>query len=202
MESQFQTNVKWLTTLKLTVDNLTPLKGLYISCFWFGLHDGNFDIFDLFKNPSLGFKAISKDNKIIVLTKKFATSSASLFQGVIVSPFSELNKNKSDKTVSSIFPVNRKFDRPIYLSYAVKLITNQEIFIANTNRLAYPIFDKKGNFLGADFTISNSEVIDNTGGKDEFLGRLTEEDLPEIPILSGQNYKIARIKLGSLNPHT
>jgi Ca2+-binding RTX toxin-like protein len=47
-----------------------------------------------------------------------------------------------------------------YFSYASMIIPSNDFFISNGNERAHEIFDAQGNFLGADFIILGSQVLD------------------------------------------
>ena len=158
MESRCQTNFKKPITLKLTVENLTSLKELYLSHFWFGLHDGNFDTFDLEEGRTQGRKRTAEDGNIMTLTKKFTSSGFGIFQGIIVGLFRPLTNTSAANTISFIFSINSEIKRQIYFSYKAEIIQN-DTFIANKDKFAHQIFDREGNFLGADLTVFSSEVI-------------------------------------------
>lgn len=154
MESRVKNNCNTLMTLKLTVENLTLLKELYISHFWFGLHDGNFDTFDL-EHPT---KNTAEDVNLINVTQDFTTCSSGIFQGILIGLFRPLVNTKMANTASFIFPISRKIQHQVYFSYKALMIQN-DCLIANKNKIAHQIFDREGNFIGADFMVCSSQVI-------------------------------------------
>ena len=156
-ETGFKNHVK-MTTLKLTVENLTPPKELCISHFWFGLHDGNFDTLHLEDPTRQGIKRTAEDGNLMNLTQEFTTSGSGIFQGIIVGLFRPLGNTSAANTVSFTFSINTEIKRQIYFSYKAVIIGN-DTFVANQDKLAHQIFDTEGNFIGADFIVFSSEVI-------------------------------------------
>lgn len=156
-ETESKNHIK-MTTLKLTVENLTPPKELCISHFWFGLHNGNFDTFDLEDPTRQSIKQTAGDGNLMNLTQKFITSGSAIFQGIIVGLFRPLANTSAANTVSFTFSINTEIKRQIYFSYKAVIIGNHT-FLANQDKLAHQIFDIEGNFIGADFIVFSSEVI-------------------------------------------
>ncbi|MEM1343199.1 MAG: spondin domain-containing protein, partial [Pseudomonadota bacterium] len=50
-----------MTTLRITVTNDSPTGGTFLTPFWFGLHDGGFDLFDVGGTTAPGLEAIAED---------------------------------------------------------------------------------------------------------------------------------------------
>jgi RTX calcium-binding nonapeptide repeat (4 copies) len=92
-----------------------------------------------------------------------------------------------------------------YFSYASMIIPSNDFFISNGNERAHQIFSDQGNFLGADFTVLGSQVLDagsevndeipantaffgqqtpNTGVTENGVVRLATGFIPDGPILS------------------
>lgn len=61
------------------------------------------------------------------------------------------------------------------------IIPSNDAFIANEDRLAYPLFDKEGNFISADFIVPGSAVMDaGTEVNDEMPVNAAGVGLPEM----------------------
>ncbi len=58
------------------------------------------------------------------------------------------------------------------------IIPSNDAFVANGNPLAFPIFDSAGGFLGADFTVLGSQVLD--------AGTEVNDELPMNTAFFGQ----------------
>ncbi len=99
---------------------------------------------------------------------QFATSPAGLnggTQGMVftdnrVPPFF-LVQNPGE-TISTTVTIDREnIANNRYLNYAAMLFPTNDGFIANDDPQAIEIFDKNGNFIGVDLTISGDDVLDS-----------------------------------------
>lgn len=160
-----------IVTLKVTVENLAPPNGLFLSRFWFGLHDGSFDSFDLGERASLGIKRLAEDGDPKTLASEFSSSGAEVVQGTIFGPSDILGDIGPGTTVSLTFAFDGSLARNLYFSYATMVLPSNDAFIANEDRLAHQIFNNQGSFVGADLIVLGSEVLD--------AGTEVNDELPE-----------------------
>ncbi|MEM9162398.1 MAG: spondin domain-containing protein [Cyanobacteria bacterium P01_F01_bin.4] len=166
-------------TLRITVDNLAPTNGNFLTPVWFGLHDGSFDIYD--RDVSLddfpGTEALVEDGNNEPLAARFSDTVPDGVQGNLFGPnIPPVGPGESSSLTVDVDAANQ------YFSYASMVIPSNDAFIANGNPLAHQIFDDAGNFIGADFLVLGSEVLDGgTEVNDElafstaFLGQATPD---------------------------
>ncbi|MEO0519651.1 MAG: spondin domain-containing protein [Cyanobacteria bacterium P01_A01_bin.116] len=147
-------------SIKITVDNLSPENGTLLTPAWFGFHDGNFDLYDRNEPITAGLERLVEDGTIEPLNAEFLAAGAGSVQGAIVGP--ELTAGPIDPGESTSFTIDLdgSAESSRYFSYASMVIPSNDFFIANGNPLAHQIFDDMGNFLGADFVVAGSEVLD------------------------------------------
>lgn len=79
---------------------------------------------------------------------------------------------------SMTFSLNGLLASSRYFSYATMIIPSNDAFIANGNPMAHRIFDDAGNFLGADFIVLGSSVLD--------AGTEVNDELPMNTAFFGQ----------------
>ncbi len=96
-----------------------------------------------------------------MLSEEFLASKAGFIQGVITGD-GGANPGVIDvgEKTTFTFTVDRSLASSRYFNYASMILPSNDAFIANGNPYAHEIFDMDGNFLGADFTIAGSEVLD------------------------------------------
>lgn len=147
-------------SLKITVDNLAPENGTLLTPAWFGFHDGNFDLYDRNEPITPGLERLVEDGNVEPLNAEFLASGAGTAQGAIAGL--DLTPGPIDSGESASFTIDLDGSLPSsqYFSYASMVIPSNDFFIANGNPLAHRIFDDAGNFLGADFLVAGSEVLD------------------------------------------
>jgi hypothetical protein len=167
-------------TLRVTIDNLAPENGTFLTPVWVGFHDGSFDIYD--RNASLdlfpGTEALVEDGNNQPLSDRFNNSVMGGIDGTLFGP--TIPPLGPGEYTSGTFEVNPTSGR--YFSYGSMILPSNDAFIANGNPLAHEIFDQFGKFQGADFYVLGSEVLDGgTEVNDElafstaFLGQATPD---------------------------
>ena len=168
------------TLVTVTVENLAPENGNFLTPVWVGFHDGSFDSYD--GGASLdgfpGTESLAEDGATAQISTQFqsvagpgapeATIVTNLNPGPLAPGTAGTQEFVLDSTSAS--------DR--YFSYASMVIPSNDTFIANGNPLAHRIFDAEGNFIGADFVILGSDAND--------AGTEVNDELPANTAFFGQ----------------
>lgn len=168
--------------IKITVDSLTPTAGGIVTPLWYSFHDGSFNTFDLGAPASTGIEHIAEDgftglespetlnflisqgldpNDIFprgeTLAGVFDSSNTSQNGGIqnfiAARPFGF----RPGETASQNLILNNPTQNR-YFSYAAMYFPSNDAFIGD--EAGVEIFDSKGNFIGADFTIYGSNIWD------------------------------------------
>ena len=165
-------------TLRITVDNLAPTNGTFLTPTWFGFHDGSFDLYDRGEPVTEGLERVAEDGIVSVLNDEFIAVGSGEVQGAVIGPTGAAGP--IDPGESASFEVDLDFSAASsrYFSYASMVIPSNDFFIANGNPLAHRIFDDAGNFLGADFVVTGVQVLD--------AGTEVNDELPENTAFFGQ----------------
>lgn len=165
-------------TLQITVDNLSPENGTFLTPVWFGFHNGEFDLYNRNEAITPGLERLVEDGNVEPLSAEFLAAGAGSVQGAI--PGLEGAAGPIDPGESTSFTVDldASADSSRYFSYASMVIPSNDFFVANGNPLAHQIFDDAGNFLGADFIVAGSEVLDG--------GTEVNDELPVNTAFFGQ----------------
>lgn len=163
-------------TLRITVENLAPTNGGFLTPAWVGFHDGTFDLYN--RNESLdgfpGLESLVEDGATAQLTDSFAAENPDGVQATLLSDGPPpLEPGELTSLLLDVDPATNQ-----YFSYASMVIPSNDAFIANGNPLAHQIFDNAGNFLGADFIVLGSEVLDG--------GTEVNDELPFSTAFLGQ----------------
>lgn len=171
--------------VKVTVTNLAPAGGTFLTPVWVGFHNGTFDLYDLGSPPSVALERIAEDGDTAPLMTDFTASGAGTIQGTLGGgPFGP------GSSVSMILDPMSAGSR--YFSYASMLVPSNDAFIANGNPLAFSIVSAGGAFLGADFIVSGgmvndagSEVNDEVPMNTAFFGQtMPNTGLPENGVVA------------------
>lgn len=163
-------------TLRITIENLAPTNGGFLTPAWVGLHDGNFDLYD--RGESLdgfpGLESLVEDGDTSQLTTAFASDQSNGVQATLLSDGPPpLEPGELTSILLDVDPSTNQ-----YFSYASMVIPSNDAFIANGNPLAHEIFDAAGNFLGADFVVLGNAVLDG--------GTEVNDELPFSTAFLGQ----------------
>ncbi len=146
------------------VENLSPAGGTFITPVWVGFHDGSFDLYDtgpMAPPASPALERLAEDGMTAPLSADFLGSGAGTVDGTIIGPGGAANGPIDPGEVASMnFSLDGSLASSRYFSYASMVIPSNDAFIGNGNPLAFQIFDAGGNFLGADFIVLGSMVLD------------------------------------------
>ncbi len=180
-----------LVELTITVSNLSPDKGIPLTPIWYGFSDGTFESYDPARPASPGLESLVEDGDAAGLSNEFSVGNWGYVQGSIAGD-AGANPGIIDpqETVTHTVIVDRSQASSRYFNYASMVLPSNDAFIANGSGVAYEVFDRNGNFLGVDLTVSGSDILDaGTEVNDEvaantaFLGQEipnTGEDQNEV----------------------
>ena len=167
-------------SLRITVDNLAPSNGTALTPTWFGFHDGTFDLYNRGEAVTAGLESLAEDGDSTLLNSEFLAAGGGSVQGVVGGPGSSVTGPILPQAKSSfLVDLDETAAGSQYISYAEKVLPSNDLFIANGNPLTLQIFDDAGSFLGADFIVQGSEVLD--------AGTEVNDELPENTAFFGQS---------------
>ena len=168
---QIKSEIAGTTILKLTAENLSPANGVLFSKFWFGLHDGTFDMFDLGERASTAIERLAEDANPVQLAKDFIASRAGILEATILGAAPPFGDNAPGSNITFTFAFDSRLAQNVYFSYAAMIIPSNDAFIANENPRAYLVFDQYGQFVSNEILVYGSEVWDaGTEVNDELPG--------------------------------
>jgi Ca2+-binding RTX toxin-like protein len=161
--------------VRITVDNLAPANGTFLTPFWFGFHDGGFDQLDAGSAASMGIERLAEDGVFTVLGGELFASGAGT---VATAVFGAGGPIAVGEQASRLLVLDPDALSSQFVSYASMIIPSNDAFVANDDPLEHRIFDTNGDFLGADFTVLGSEVWD--------AGTEVNTEIPEETAFFGQ----------------
>ena len=162
--------------VRVTIRNLAPAQGTYLTPMWAGFHNGSFDLFDIGAPASMALESLAEDGDTAGLASSFMMSGAGTVQGTIPGPAGPIAPGQS---ASMIFDLDPMALTSRYFSYASMVIPSNDAFIGNGNPMAIPVFDATGNFVGGSFIVlgpmvwdAGTEVNDEVPMNTAFLGQM------------------------------
>lgn len=158
----------------VTVENSAPVRGAFQTPIWVAAHDGSFDLYD--RNIPLGsvglvsqlsMESIAEDGNTGPITEEFGLAVPLSPQATLQDPAGgPLAPGSSSSTTFNVDPATDRF-----FSYASMVIPSNDAFIANGNPEAHPLFNERGRFIGRNFVVAGTEVLDaGTEINDEVAG--------------------------------
>lgn len=139
--------------VRITITNLAPANGTYLTPMWFGFHNGGFDAFDANQGASQGVERIAEDGNPGVLMSEFVANGSGAYQGVL-NGIGPIGPGASSSQTASIGLTGRFF------SFLSMVIPSNDAFIGNDNAMGFDLFDAGGAFVGADILVLGTHVWD------------------------------------------
>lgn len=143
------------TQVTVSIENLAPENGTSLTPLWVGFHNGEFDTYDRGEAATPGLERLAEDGNAAVLGDEFVASGDGSEAGVVgdapIAP---------GATVEQTFTLDSEASESQYFSYASMILPSNDFFVANGDPLAHQIFDDEGNFIGSEFFILGSQVLD------------------------------------------
>lgn len=165
-------------SVTVSIENLSPMGGTALTPFWVGFHDGSFDLYNSGEAASMGIERIAEDGNTGPLSMMFGNANMGFVDGTVASnqgipPILPGETGTMTFVVDSMSELNR------YFSYASMVLPSNDAFVANGNPMEHALFNSMGEFIGQNFFISGSEVLD--------AGTEVNDELPENTAFFGQS---------------
>jgi hypothetical protein len=144
--------------VRVTVRNLGPAGGAFITPVWAGFHDGSFDIYDAGSPAATALERLAEDGDTVPIASAFSASGAGTVEGTIFG--AGIPQIGPGESTSMVFLLDSISATSRYFSYASMVIPSNDAFIANGDPTFFQVFDMMGGFLGGSFTISGGMVLD------------------------------------------
>jgi len=145
--------------VNLTIENLAPARGTYLTPVWVGIHNGSFDQFDINAPASPALERIAEDGTTGPLSDSFIASAAGATQATITSGGAIPVFAPGQKTTHT-FWLDPLDATSRYLSYASMVIPSNDAFIGNDTPTMMPVFNDEGTFVGGSVIVPGSRVWD------------------------------------------
>jgi len=200
------------TTVTVSIENLSPENGAFLTPLWFGFHDGTFDTYDRGRPSSPGLESLAEDGATDLISQEFDLAGFGTVQGTILGPDGTPGPIDPGETATFTVELDPTDPGSRFFNYASMIIPSNDFFIANGNERAHAIFSEEGDFIGADFIVFGSNVLDagtevndespantaffgqmapNTGVTENGVVTLAEGFIPDGPILSSEDFSNA-----------
>ncbi|MEE4175842.1 MAG: spondin domain-containing protein [Xanthomonadales bacterium] len=176
--------------VRVTVENLSPAGGLYLTPLWVGFHDGTFDLYDRGAPASVGVERFAEDGDFGALREAFGASGG--LDAVILNPegFAGAPVFDPGQSTTQVFELDPSVHR--FFSYGAMLLPSNDAFIANGDPQAVNLFDESGEFTGpVSFVVYGNEVLDaGTEANTETDAAFFDQSAPDTGVVTNDTVEL------------
>lgn len=148
------------TNVTVSIENLAPESGTFLTPVWVGFHNGEFDTYDRGRPASPGLESLAEDGATEGISAEFLASEKGTVDGTLPGLDGVEGPIDPGEIVSQTFTVDSEDPNSRFLNYASMVLPSNDAFIANGDPEAIPVFDESGNFIGADFIVYGDSTLD------------------------------------------
>ncbi len=148
------------TNITVSIENLAPENGTFITPVWVGFHNGEFDTYDRGRPVSPGLESLAEDGATDGISGEFLASGNGTVDGTLLGLEGVEGPIDPGEVVSQTFTLDSDDPSSRFFNYASMVIPSNDAFIANGDPAAIPVFDESGNFIGADFIVYGDSALD------------------------------------------
>ncbi len=159
----------------VTIENLAPANGNFLTPMWVGFHNGGFDSYDIGTPATPGLERIAEDGNTGPISGEFLASGFGAVDATIPGPNGPIAPGD---TATMTFNLDANAASSRFFSYASMIIPSNDAFVANASGTAHQVFDELGNFVGGSFVLMGSRVRD--------AGTEVNDEIPENTAFFGQ----------------
>ena len=149
-----------MTDVQVTVsiENLAPENGVFLTPVWVGFHNGNFDTFDFLRPATEGIERLAEDGDASELSLRFTQSGAGSLDSTIAGGDDLVIA--PGEIAEATFTLDNEETRSRYFNFVSMVIPSNDAFIGNQGHREFPIFDEQGNFLDLQIIVNGNQVAD------------------------------------------
>ena len=145
-----------MTDLRIVVTNDSPDGGTYLTPFWYGFHDGSFDLFDTGSAASAGLEAIAEDGNFAPIDVELLAADADGQGNIIPGAAGPIETGETTSTIVTVDGASNG-----ELSLAAMILPSNDAFVGTNQALV--LFDEDGNFLGETTRVFTGENVYDAG---------------------------------------
>lgn len=143
-----------MTDLRITIKNTSETGGTFLTPFWFGFHDGEFDLFEGGEAASAGLEQLAEDGAADTLGVELLEADAD-GQGFVVT--GAAGPIATQEVTSTIVTVDGASNGEV--SFAAMLLPSNDAFVGNGDSI--DLFSARGRFKGeVTISFSGEDVYD------------------------------------------
>lgn len=143
-----------MSMLRITVNNTSPDGGTFLTPFWFGLHNGAFDLGDVGASASAGLEALAEDGNFDPIAAELIGADAGALGGAVFGDAGPIATGEIATTLLNVDGASLP-----YISLAAMILPSNDAFIGTLD--AVELFGDDGDFIGpVTLNFDGSRVYD------------------------------------------
>ena len=170
------------TRVLLTIENLAPTNGNFLTPHWVGFHDGTFDTYNggtpadtLPQAGSDAIERLAEDGNTEPIAGVFGLLAPNGVQATVPGPTGPLAPGE---VTQRVFLLDSLSGDHRFFSYASMVIPSNDFWYSNGNPQANEIFDAQGNLVASPFIVTNEDILD--------AGTEVNDEIPSNTAFFGQ----------------
>ena len=145
-----------MTQIRIAVTNDSAQGGTFLTPFWFGAHDGTFDLYDRNVAASPGLEALAEDGTFATIDAELIADDANAIAGAITGAGGPIATGEATSTIIDVDALTQG-----YIDVAAMILPSNDAFVGTGTSIE--IFDEEGNFLGAQQLDFNGDNVLDAG---------------------------------------
>jgi hypothetical protein len=143
-----------MSLLRITVTNTSPEGGTFLTPFWFGLHNGAFDLGDVGATASAGLESLAEDGSFDAIAAELTGADAGALGGAVFGTAGPIATSEVATVLLDVDGASLPF-----ISLAAMLLPSNDAFIGTLD--AVELFGEDGDFIGpVTLTFEGTDVYD------------------------------------------
>jgi len=144
------------TGIRITVTNTSDTGGTALTPFWFGFHDGSFDLFESGEAASAGLEALAEDGNAAGLDTEVSEADVDAQSGLVPGAAGPIVAGEVTSTTVDVDGASNGT-----ISLAAMLLPSNDAFVGTNT--AVELFDESGAFLGAQTVVFEGSNVYDAG---------------------------------------
>lgn len=145
-----------MTEIRIAVTNDSAQGGTFLTPFWFGAHDGTFDLYDRNVAASPGLEALAEDGSFATIDAELVAADANAIAGAVLGAAGPIAAGEATSTILTVDATAQG-----YVDVAAMILPSNDAFIGTGTSVQ--IFDEDGTFLGAQLLDFNGDSVLDAG---------------------------------------
>lgn len=146
--------------IEVSIESLAPSRGVALTPFHVGFHDGSYDAFNAGGTASAGLQMLAETGDGSGYLGEFMSGYASGVSGVVIADMGGFGPGVfvPGSSGSAVFTLDASDNR--FMSFASMAVPSNDRFVGNDDAMGVELFDAGGAFVGTDLVLYGRDIWD------------------------------------------